>query len=448
MILKLPGSLAELLQQKLLGPGLVSLMIKMCGAIMTYGMFVAFARLLSPEHYGQFAFGMNLAIIAATIGGVGSATAIMRFWPQYTISGDDTGARSVVYLGYAAILAGGLAVLFLAVLTNFLPPKFTSIIPPTIYLAVAVLGLIISLGDYSSNLLRAQGSILVSMLPRDVFWRIFSVLGLVLCVLQGFAASGVVALAICAGVLAGLTFWQFMHVRRRMAKTLKQPGMRNDWLKLRGSVWPLWASSVVFALIQQFDVVVVGTLLGTTEAGAYFAAQKTAMLLSLALIAAGMVGAPKMAALFHANRMEDLQRLCRVLAGAISIVTIIGFFLIVFAGKYLLAFFDPGFVSAYPVLLIVALGCVVDAMSGPSAYLMQMTVYEKLYLRVMLVSYLFVLSCQLVLVPRFGIIGAACSSTAGVILWNVWSIYILRRKAGLDPSLLSLFKPPQVRLTS
>jgi O-antigen/teichoic acid export membrane protein len=105
--------------------------------------------------------------------------------------------------------------------------------------------------------------------------------------------------------------------------------------------------------------------------------------------------------------------------------------------------FDPAYASAYPILVIVAFGCMVDAIAGPSAYLMQMTSFERSYLRIMAVCYILVIIAQVVLIPRCGALGAAVASSGGVVVWNIWSIFTLRNKAGLDPSLLSIFLPPK-----
>jgi O-antigen/teichoic acid export membrane protein len=417
--------------------------IKLAGAVLAYGMVVAFAHLMSTEEYGRFAFGLNLAIIASTISGCGFATGIMRYWPKYTVERDSSGARGVVRLGYIACFAGGFVMIGIALVGSFVSYFFQARVQFTEFVAIGCLGLVISLGDYSTNLLRAQGSTIVSMLPREVFWRVLSVLAAGFIFWLGIAVSGPVALFICAGVLAVLTIWQVQNVRIHMTKKLDGTESRNDWSKLRPSLLPLWASGVIFAMIQQFDVVIVGSLLGNADAGAYFAAQKTAMLLSLVLVAAGLVTAPIMAALYHSGKRVELQRLCRNLAAAIAAVTVAGFLFLIIVGRQLLAFFDPLFVSAYPVLLIVAFGCMVDALAGPNASLMQMTSYERPYLRVMAVCYVLVLAAQFTLIPLYGTIGAAVASACGVVLWNVWAVTILRREAGLDSSILSLFLAPK-----
>jgi O-antigen/teichoic acid export membrane protein len=72
-----------------------------------------------------------------------------------------------------------------------------------------------------------------------------------------------------------------------------------------------------------------------------------------------------------------------------------------------------------------------------------MTRYEVPYLKIMAGCYTLVIAAQLVLIPIWGSLGAAIASAAGVVLWNVLAIFILRKRAGLDPSVLSLLRAPK-----
>ena len=422
-----------------IGPGAIALAIKVSGAGLSYAMFVVLAHLLQPEEYGRFAFSLNLAIIFAALAGIGFSVGIMRYWPKYLIENDFAGAKGVVQMGYGAALIGSSFLTLLAILVAVFLKNFDM----STAVAIGLLGLAIAWGDYSSNLLRGQGKIVVSMLPRDVLWRVLTPACAFLVLKLGFGLSGNTAVLICAGVLFALTAWQGLLIWRNVYETTGNSLARYDFLTLRGSLVPLWISSVVYALIQQFDVVIVGTLMTKADAGAYFAAQKTAGLLGLVVIAGGLVTAPTMASLYHSNKLSELQTLCRNLAVAISAVTLLGFVILVFTGKILLGLFDANFVSAYPILIIIALGSVIDAISGPNAYLMQMSSYEKHYVKIMLVCYALVVAAQIVLIPRFGMMGAALASASGVVLWNVCAIYILRKHAGLDTSLLSIIIPPR-----
>ena len=150
-----------------------------------------------------------------------------------------------------------------------------------------------------------------------------------------------------------------------------------------------------------------------------------------------------MAALYEKKSIAELQLMCRQLVLAIAAATFLGFVFLIFAGNILLGLFNHSFTSAYSILLILAFGCMIDAVSGPTAYLMQMTSLESVYARMLALIYVFVFVLQFIFVPRYGIIAAAISNAAGVSVWNCVSIYFLRKKIGVDPSLFGIFFAPR-----
>ena len=435
MTVLMAGKLQALAANRLAGPALKAFIVKFLGAGLGYLMFVAFARLLAPEAYGAFAFAFNLAIVASTVAGFGFATAILRYWPQFMVNGDQGRAKGVALQG-AILTAVGITGLFAVAFVVMHIPQFTG---GRDYYAVAELAASFCLADYVSGLLRAQGSTLFSMAPREILWRLLAPMAAFSVVTGGITLTSSLALCICAALLLVVCVPQIWRAYV-IAKNI--PGERvMDWKASGASLLPLWGAGVVYSLIQQLDVVVVGSLLSPAETGAYFAAQKTAMLLSLVLMAGSLVAAPLLAGLYHGGKKDELQKLLRQFVSAIAVATVAGYLILIFAGRNLLAIFDPHFITAYPILLILGAGYVIDSLSGPSAYLMQMTKYEGSYLRMLIACYLVVIACQLFLIPRFGLVGAALASATGVICWNVWSITLLRKRARLDPSILCLFLP-------
>ena len=435
--LGLLDKLKSALGHRLVGSGIISLLIKVAGAGLSYLMFVAFAHLLTADDYGVFAFSFNLAIVISACAGFGYSTAVMRYWPKYLAQGKPDYAKGVVKMGSLLTALG----VFIALAIGFIGDKIAGPLSERNFLSVSVLAATFCLGDFAAGVLRAQNSVVGSMLPRDVLWRIIAPLAAFAAVWLGYAASSTMAIYISAAVLLALIVGQIYLISQGVTTATGHVVAQSDWAGTKSSLLPLWGASIVFAMIQQMDVVVVGYLMGGAETGAYFAAQKTATLLSLVLIAGGLVTAPTMAALHEKKSYAELQKLCKQLVIAIAVVTLLGFVFLVFTGNILLNFFNHSFTSAYPILLILALGCMIDAISGPTAYLMQMTAYEKSYLKIMVVCYVLVILLQFVLIPRFGGLGAAFASASGTIIWNLWSIWLLRTRAKIDPSIIGLIWP-------
>lgn len=422
---------------RLFGPGVVSLSIKVASAALSYIMLVAFARLLSPAEFGVFGFALNAAIVLSALCTLGLPLAALRFWPAHLEQGEPQFAR-----GFAATAPQVLAVSgFVACLIGVVmlgSPWGSDALP----LVIAVFAAIIAFNEFFASLLRAQGHTAWALMPRDVIWRVLAPLAAFAVLYWKGMLTGATAILACTGVLAMLTGMQWLVSKRATVRIAGSTPVQTNWPLWRATLLPLAGASVLFAMVQQLDVVVVGALLGPAEAGPYFAAQKTASLLGLVMIAGGMVAAPMMSAAFHGNRLAELRRICKYLAVGVFAATFIGLCVLALIGGKLLAIFDPSFQTAHGLLMVLALGYAIDALAGPTAYLMQMTKLENDYLKIMAMAYCIVLALQLALVPRYGAIAAAVASTLGYVVWNTFAIALLRSKVGVDASLLSFIYPP------
>jgi O-antigen/teichoic acid export membrane protein len=429
--------------KKLLGPGIWALIIKVTGAALSYIMFVAFARMLPPTEYGYFGVGFNLSILAATICSFGLSTGIMRFWPEYIAQADIASAKGIVQYSFKLLGLGAIAFALLSIvitITGLATPKLGYADAP---LAIAALAIGSTFADFAASLLRAQGKVIWAMFPRDILWRLAAPATAFLLINQQTIANARTATYICAAVLFLIVAAQVKKMRVTTAIQAPSSTIKTDVKKWQATLRPLWASAILYAMIQQLDVVMVGTLASPTDAASYFAAQKTASLLGLVMMAGGLVGAPIMSGYYHSQKFRELQKLCNALSIAIAASTLIGLMILIIFGHQLLGIFDHSFIGAYPVLLILAAGFTIDSLSGPNAYLMQMTGLERPYLKIMAACYAGVLVLQVVLIPIYGGIGAAAASAIGIIAWNISAIRLLRKAKGLDPSVLGLFLKPK-----
>jgi O-antigen/teichoic acid export membrane protein len=194
--------------QKLVGPGLLALIIKISGAALSYIMYVAFAHMLSPSDYGYFGLSFNLAILLATVCSFGLPTAIMRFWPEYLAQDKSGLARGIVQQSLRTIGLGSLGLAAIAALFSWMGYGSSFLGFSDAPIAIATLAAASAFSDFAAGLLRAQGNVIWAMLPRDVVWRILTpVLALIL-TLYGIALDNRTAVYICGLVLLVLVFLQ------------------------------------------------------------------------------------------------------------------------------------------------------------------------------------------------------------------------------------------------
>ena len=408
-------------------------------------MFVFFARFLSSGEFGRFAFGFSLATTLAAFAAAGLSTAVLRFWPEYQVGGRADLASSFIRWGWWGTLAGSLVTALGLVAVSLLFGQRTGA-QAAYDGAVGLLLAAIALSEFGASALRADGRTVLALAPRDILWRLALLLSLVLFGMANVRVDAVAGLFLAGALLmmivATQSAWSIGMTRGGNA--LEVPAaIRCKWVK---ALWPLWGGGVLFAMVQQFDVVVVGLFLAPEQSGSYFAALRTANLLGLTLIAGSMVGAPLIARYHHAGSRAELVRLCRVLSVCIALPTLSSLVFLLVAGRWLLAIFDATFADAYDLLAVLAAGYAFAALCGPTAVFLQMIGRERDHLKMMALCYAATLAAQCLLTPFMGPLGVALPNLLGMIGQNLWALRLLRLELALDCSIFGLFwKPPSSR---
>jgi O-antigen/teichoic acid export membrane protein len=436
-----PRKVLDLIKRdKVIAAGLTTLLIKVASAGLAYLMFVLVANVLQPLEYGRFGIGVALAITLANVATLGTPTSLLRFLPRYLSSGQQDYARGYISMSFRYVLVAGMLICCaLAAGAAFLPQSIANGSREH-FLAAAPLMLVITLNDYMSALMRGLGMVMLSQLPKDVLWRLLVCVLAIGCIWFGWESSGAMMLIAAMLLLVLTTVAQLWFARTAIRSVAAAPVASFDRVSWISASLPIWGAAALVAIVQQFDVVILGLLGYTEESGAYFAALRTASLLSLLLLAGNLAAAPLMSSQYHANDMSGLRKTVRLVSAGIGLPTLLGLGFLALIGRWLLALFDPSFVAAYDVLLIIGAGYAFDAAAGPTAYLLQMTGHERAYLKTIACSYVLVLIAQLIFIPKFGLYGAAIPTALGMMFTAAICAYLNRKYLGIDPSIFGLLR--------
>ncbi len=185
--------------------------------------------------------------------------------------------------------------------------------------------------------------------------------------------------------------------------------------------------------MSRADVLILGLCRPTEEVGIYSAAVATAGLGSLVLSAANARGAPMMSAMFASGDKPGLERVVHTVT-LWSFWPAVGVALAMWAGGHrILALFGPGFSAGYWALAILTVGQVVNCGAGPLAALASVTGHHAVTARVFGWSAVGNVVLCLILIPLFGLAGAALASSATMAMWNVWLSRVVARNLGIRP---------------
>jgi O-antigen/teichoic acid export membrane protein len=169
------------------------------------------------------------------------------------------------------------------------------------------------------------------------------------------------------------------------------------------------------------------------QAVAFFAtAQRTAMLTSFILFAVNTIAAPKFAAMHAANDMQGVRRMAIMSVRMMLLVAVPTTLFIFLLPEWLMSMFGEGFSAAATALMILAAGQFVNIATGSVGYLLSMTGLEKKVRDNVLISGAVSVLLGLILIPIYGVIGAAVAYACGVASQNLLGVYQVKKHLGFN----------------
>jgi O-antigen/teichoic acid export membrane protein len=421
-----------------LSKSLVSLVIKVATAGLTYLMYVILSRLMGVEEYGYFAFGLSLATILAIGANYGQQTAILRYWPEETVAGRPQKALEALRSGGAVTIIAGVGVtgVLLAVAAGG-----AGLGQHTAHLfAAALLILPLALAEYWSSVLRAQGSVWTALTPRDIVWRVSVPLLVLALWYAGVTLAGADALLLTAALLAlALVLQVILASSRKYEIAPGTAGLRAYWAEKGKPSRSFFLGTVLDSAALNVDIILVGLLVAPAAAGIYFNAFRTAGLLTLFMFAITLVVAPMVSQHYHAGEMRKAQAITALCAWAgfvFSLAVFVGFLLF---GEQILGLFGEGQEQGKLILILLSVGLLVDAATGPSRIVLMMTGHEQAYVRIFGSIILASILVQFWVIPVWGLLGAAAVNMVARIAAQLAIAWFANRRIGLDTTLLGAF---------
>lgn len=426
-----------------LGKSLAALTIKIATAGLAYVMFVVLSRHMSVGAYGQFAFGFSLATILAIAAGLGQHMVILRLWPEAETAGRGAGALQALRAGWALTLLAGVGTSAVLICITWVLSRMVGAEADFSYLyGAALLVLPLAAAEYGSAALRAQGSVFTALMPRDILWRALVPLAVWLLYLAGVRFDGFWALCFVAVVLAGALGAQVVAAKAHYANGVDFSGLAGFLGQHGGLVFWIWVATILDSAALNLDVVLVGALMTPEASGQFLNAFRTAGLMTLFLFAINQVAAPIVARHFHGGELAKAQSIVSFTAWGGFIFALGVFALFLLFGDVVMGLFGPAYADGVPILLILSAGLLVDAATGPTRIVMMMTGHERVYVMIIAATSVAALVVVLLVIPVFGIIGAAIVNGLARVVTQLVLVWQTRRAVGMDPSILGVFFKP------
>lgn len=204
---------------------------------------------------------------------------------------------------------------------------------------------------------------------------------------------------------------------------------------------PMLMADTSFFLISQTGIIILAMFRSDAEVGYYAIAIMMASLTSFNIKAINSIAAPKFSELFHSGKIDEMFYVAQKSAKLIFWTTAPILIGLVILGKLVLTvIYGSTFVIVYPAIAILAIGQFISAISGITASVMNMTGNQSAFRNIMFLAALMNICISLLLIPDYGINGAAFGAMCSVCFWNISSLFFIKNKYGKITGYVPLLK--------
>lgn len=412
--------------------------VNVAGTGLAFGLQILLARILGASEFGQYVYVLTWINLLVLVGKLGLDTAGLRFLPEYAATGKwellrGFARRSRQAATLASLLIAGMLVTVAAVLHDTLEPGLA--------MAMIVGAILLPLNVYlivQCSFLQAFRHVVSSQIPQVILRPILIALAVVvLASAYDVSVSAIDAIVSTIAITVIAIVVASINMRRVLPKEFSNGKRQYQTDLWTGVAFPMLLITSFNMMLLQVDILMVGSLLNTKEAGIYSAVSRIATLIPFASVLVNMVTAPLISQLYAQNRMDVLQRMMTRVAWGSFIVSLPIFLVVVVAAQPLLGIFGFEFVTGERALIILALGRLLAALTGSVGYLLSMSGHQKQAALILGASVMASLLLNAVLIPLQGIDGAAMASTIAMTLYCAVMVVYAKRVIGIDPTIMA-----------
>ncbi|MEO0965002.1 MAG: glycosyltransferase [Planctomycetota bacterium] len=393
--------------------------------LLSLAAFLVASAVLGPDGFGRFSIALAWAMILAIGCSMGAGRLVIR-----EVASGRPGFRQ---RALTVTLTMAAAVCISACLAATLGWR----IADSLWLTLATAGFVplMTLGLVTRSMLEGLGRPLMGFVPLAMLPAVAMLA--TACLVPPTGAPSTWALIMLLASMAGhaiagaVLWWSGRETERPL--TDREPG-RLTWSTYIVMAAPFAAADLMMIVSARADLLLIGWMLDTEQAGIYALSSRAAELVGLPLQAVNaVVGAAvvRFAAKRQRADMETTLRRSARLAGATSSAMLLG---LILCGRFGLSLAGEVYAQGYPTMIVLASAQVVSACVGSVGMALSLLGHERRVLATFAGSTLLNIGLNLALIPSLGLTGAAMATAISLLAWNLMLWHACWRKIGCNPA--------------
>jgi O-antigen/teichoic acid export membrane protein len=411
--------------------GAIAFSLKISNTILAFLNQVILARILGAGGVGEVILAVTVVRISVQIAKFGMEETMMKFIPLYVDQKDDNRLKGTI--AFATQFCFLVSVVFMLLI--FILSKFISVnifhteglitLIPVVVIAIPAW----AIRDVIGGVLRGYKDVPRALIPESLISPFFRIAIFLLLIIKERSPLMAIIAFVAGESMAVIASIIFLRNKVKLLRPVKK---QCDNKKVLDVAYTIIFTGMSVLLYTQADVWILGMFTSTDSVGIYGIASKLVLLVYFPMLAFAVIIPPLISSIHSSGNRDELNKMVRestrwILSMAMPIILILSL-----EGKYILTYiYGPQFTSGYVPLLILVIGQLIKSCAGLIGIILQMTGEHKVYMKVTIIWGIINIVLNIILVPRFGMIGAAAATAVCLSMVDIICVFLIQKKLSI-----------------
>jgi O-antigen/teichoic acid export membrane protein len=428
MLKKTRIKLLEVKKNPFVQQSFITLILRVFGVITLFGFTLFLTKSYPPSIVGQYDFVRSFLLVVGSICLLGCEQSILYFKGRLKGTNTLEGLKKVYFKMVVLLLTMSLFLflIFCSIDRHYINHYFADLGVYSILFKSSAILFFYGLTTLNTEVFRALDYFYVAELFRNTIKYIPLIIGAVLLSYYGIETHlvevfliGFVFLSFITTILIFLYFNKAKVESETVIFTYKEIVAKS---------YPIAISGMALFLLMSFDILFLKKYEDNATVAFYSVAIKLMTILSMVIVTVNITVSTKIAEYFFSNNKVDLIKTVQYSSRLIFILTLPAVFLICMFPEYILGLFGKDYIVAKEALLILIIGQGICSAFGAAPIYLNMTGRQNVFQFILIVAVLINFILNRLLIPEYGMTGAATAFVTSSIFWNSISAIVIYKK--------------------